>query len=121
MAQIFSAAGFQSKVINNNKLTMVQAVFWTPDIFGGAIPQSCEKDGGCRAFKIFANLGKSSVGQAWVDAWNSSWLYVRAYFSNGELIFSWDVGMFSGVTQEYLVTEIKTFKGIVDQSTDFKP
>ena len=122
MAQLFNAAGFKSQVITNNNTKMVQAVFWTPDIFGGAIPQACEKDNsGCHAMKIFANLGKATVDQKWVDAWNENWLYVRASRSSGNLIFMWDVAFLTGVSPEYAQTAIQLFKAIVDQSTDFKP
>jgi len=122
MAQLITAVGFQSKVIENNKFEMVQTIFWSQDVFSGAIPEICEKDGsGCHAMKVFANLGKTGVTQKWVDAWNNSWLYVRASFSNdGSLIFAWDVGFFSGVSPDYIASVVKTFKAIVDQSTDFK-
>lgn len=123
IAKIFGDAGFQSKVIDNNKIHMVQTVFWTSDIFSGAIPNACEDDGsGCHAFQIFANLGKDSpVNQAWMDAWNSKTLYVHASMANGELIFSWDVGLLTGITSDYIKTSAQLFKYIVDQSTDFKP
>lgn len=122
LAKLFSAAGFQSKVVDNGG-KMVQTVFWSPDIYGGALGESCEKDGsGCHAFKIFVNFGKSTVDQKWVDAWNNSWLYVHASVANnGSLIFDWDVGLLTGVTPEYIETAVKLFKQIVDQSTDFKP
>lgn len=123
MAQLFIAAGFQAKVVDNGGNKMVQAVFWTPDIFGGALAESCDKDGsGCHALKLFVNFGKSSVDQKWVDAWNNYWLYVHASIaSNGSLIFDWDVGLLSGVTPEYIETAMKLFKSIVDELTNFKP
>ena len=122
MAQLFKAAGFQSEVADNGGTKMVHTVFWTPDIFGGALPQVCEKDGStCHGMKIFANLGNAGVDQKWLDSWNNSWLYVRASNTNGNLIFSWDIGLFTGLSPDYLVTAIKLFKQIVDQSTDFKP
>src|SRR5262249_2050758 len=62
MAQLFTAAGFKAQAIDNNGTKMVQAILWTQDIFAGAFPEACEKDNsGCRAMKIFANLGKASV------------------------------------------------------------
>ena len=122
MAQLFGSAGFQAQVVQNGNLKMVRAVFWTADIFGGAIPEACEKDGsGCHAMKVFANLGKATVDQNWINGWNNTWLYVRCSIAGGNLIFAYDIGLFTGVSPEYIVTGIKLFKAIVDKSTDFKP
>jgi len=122
MAQLFNAAGFKSQVIDNGGIKMVQTIFWTEDIFGGALPEACEKDNsGCGAMKIFANLGKATVNQKWIDGWNDTWLYVRASRSSGNLVFTWDVAFLTGVSPEYVQTAIQLFKAIVDQSTDFKP
>jgi hypothetical protein len=122
MAQLFNAAGFKSQVVENNGVKMVQTVFWTPDIFGGAIPFGCEKDNsGCGGMQIFVNFGKAPVDQKWVDAWNDRWLYVHASRSSGNLVFTWDIGFLTGVSPEYVQAAIKLFKAIVDQSTDFKP
>ena len=123
MAQLMTAAGFQSQVINNKKVEMVRTIFWNADgIFSGAIPMGCEKDGsGCGSYKIFANLGKSAVGEKWVSAWNSSWPFVRAYIaSDGSLIFTWDVPLLTGATPAYVESAVQLFKLIVDKSTDFK-
>jgi hypothetical protein len=124
IAQLFNDAGFQSKVVDNDGTHMVVTSFWSDQVFSGAIPQSCEKDGsGCHAFKLFANLGADTgVSQAWVDAWNNNWLFVRAYkLENGSLIFAWDVALLTGVTPDYVKTTAKLFKTIVDESSDFKP
>jgi hypothetical protein len=124
IAQLFNESGFQSKVVDNNNIHMVQTLFWTDQVFSGAIPQACDKDGsGCHAFKIFANLGpETGVSQAWIDAWNNDWLYVRVYKAkDGSLIFSWDVALLTGVTPDYVRTSAKLFKSIVDDSSDFKP
>jgi hypothetical protein len=124
IAQLFNDAGFQSKVVDNDGTHMVVTGFWSDQVFSGAIPQSCEKDGsGCHAFKLFANLGSDTgVSQAWIDAWNNNWLFVRAYkLENGSLIFAWDVALLTGVTPDYVKTTAKLFKTIVDESSDFKP
>lgn len=124
IAKLFADSGFQSKAVDNDGTQMVVSTIWNDQIFSGAIPQSCEKDGsGCHAFKIFANLGPDTgVSQAWIDSWNNSWLYVRAYkVENGSLIFSWDVALLTGVTPEYIKAVPHLFKSIVDESTDFKP
>jgi hypothetical protein len=124
IAQLFSEAGFQSKIIDNNNTHMIQTLFWTDQVFSGAIPEACEKDGsGCHAFKVFANLGPDTgVSQAWIDAWNNNWLYVRASKTqDGSLIFTWDVALLTGVTADYVRVSAKLFKTIVDSSSDFKP
>ena len=124
IAQLFTAAGFRSKVIDNNNTRMVQSEFWGADVFAGAIPEACAKDGsGCGAFKIFANLGTDSgVDDAWVAAWNNTWLYVRAIkLDNGALVFAWDVALLTGVTPDYIKASAQLFKAIVDASSDFKP
>jgi Putative bacterial sensory transduction regulator len=122
MAQLMTAAGFQSKVIENNKTEMVQTIFWSQDVFSGAIPLACEKDGsGCHTYTIFANLGKASVAEKWINAWNANWPFVRAYLGNdGTLIFSWDVPLLTGATPQYVESAVQLFKLIVDKSTDFK-
>jgi hypothetical protein len=122
MAQILTQAGFQSKAVDNGGTHMVRSLFWSEDIFSGLIPEVCDKDGPCHAYKLFANLGKDSgVNQAWIDAWNSRWLYVHATLSDGSLIFAWDVAVLTGVTPEYVASTAKLFVAIVNESTDFKP
>ena len=84
---------------------MVLVAFWNDQIFSGAIPQACEKDGsGCHSFKLFANLGKDTgVDQAWINAWNNSYYYVRAFkLQDGQLIFEWNVALLTGVTPDYI-------------------
>ncbi len=124
IAQLFNDAGFKSKVIKNDQTEMVQTIFWSEDVFSGAIPQACEKDGsGCHAIEIFANLGSDSgVDDAWINAWNAQKLYVRAFKSDkGDLIFELDVGLFSGASAEYIKNCAQVFKRVVDTSSDFKP
>ena len=59
MAQLFNAAGFKSQVIDNGGTKMVQTIFWTEDIFGGALPEACEKDNsGCGAMKSSRTLAR---------------------------------------------------------------
>ena len=61
-------------------------------------------DGGCRTLEIFANFGKSpSVNQAWLNAWNRSKVSVKAYRSSNNLIFSYDLPLFTGVTADYII------------------
>lgn len=123
LAQLMKDAGFPSKVIDNNG-KIVQSVFWNDQIFSGIIPQGCEKDGsGCHSLKLFANLGKDTgTDQAWLDAWNSSYFYVRAYkLKDGQLIFEWNIALLNGVTPDYIKLAATFFKSTVDEFTDFKP
>jgi hypothetical protein len=124
LAQLFTEAGFPSKVIDNNKTHMVQTQFWTEDVFSGAIPEACDDDGsGCHVFKIFANLGADAgITDAWINAWNSRYWFARAYkLDNGALIFAFDVPLWTGLTPDYIKTAAAMFKKSVDESTDFKP
>jgi hypothetical protein len=124
LAQLMNDAGFASKVIDNGGVTVVLVTFWNDQIFSGAIPQACEKDGsGCRSFKLFANLGKDTgVDDAWINAWNRSYYYVRAFkLPSGELVFEWNVALLTGLTPDYIKLAALAFKSAVDDSTDFKP
>jgi Putative bacterial sensory transduction regulator len=123
LAQLMNDAGFASKLIDNSG-PVVLVAFWNDQIFSGAIPQACEKDGsGCHSFKLFANLGKDTgVDQAWINAWNNSYYYVRAFkLQDGQLIFEWNVALLTGVTADYIKLAAIAFKSAVDESTNFKP
>jgi hypothetical protein len=122
-AQLFTDAGFKSKVIVlKNKSRIVQTEFW-PGVYSGVIPQACNKEGECRAYQIFANLGKDNTGvtRKWIDAWNVQKLFVKAILSNGALIFVWDIALLAPVSPDYIKQSAKVFKYLVDLSTDFKP
>jgi hypothetical protein len=125
VAQLLNDAGFPSKVIETkNGDHMVVSAFWNDQIFSGAIPEACEKDGsGCHAVMLFANLGKDTgVDEAWLDAWNKSYWYTHVFkLDSGELVFYWHVGLLTGVTPDYIKLAAKLFKANVDASTDFKP
>ena len=115
-------AGFASKLIDNNG-PVVLVAFWNDQIFSGAIPQACEKDGsGCHSFKLFANLGKDTgVDQAWINAWNNSYYYVRAFkLQDGQLIFEWNVALLTGVTPDYIKLAAIAFKSAVDEFDQFQ-
>jgi hypothetical protein len=54
--------------------------------------------------------------------WNRSRIGVKAYrIPTNELIFEYDLSLFTGVTADYIVHAAKFFKQAVDASTDFKP
>jgi Putative bacterial sensory transduction regulator len=125
VAKLFSQASIPSEVMEDdkhNKMVVVQ--FWGKDLYSGVITEHCEKDGsGCRTLEIFANFGKSpNVNQAWLNAWNGSKIGVKAFRTeSNDLIFEFDLPLFSGVTPDYIVRVAKFFKVAVDSSSDFKP
>jgi len=123
LAALFNEAGFRSTVVQKQGGKVVQTEFWSADVFSGAYPVHCEKDGPCHGYKLFANLGRDSgVDEAWLDAWNSRLVYVRAFkLPSGELIFAWDVPVLTGVSPDYVKLTATLFKTIVDLATDFKP
>jgi Putative bacterial sensory transduction regulator len=90
------------------------------------LTEFCEKDGsGCRTLHFFANFGKqeqSAVDAKWIDAWNRTYVGAKAFtLKNGELIFSYDLPLLSGVSQDYIVRFTNFYKGLVDTSFKFKP
>lgn len=131
IAQLFTAAGFNSEVYDNKTgdkttIRMVRIQFWPNDssTFAGALPIWCKTDNPsiCNGMSIFANLGKSSVDANWVSSWNNRIYFVRAYLlDNGALIFSFDLLLQPGVSPDYIKTAVAAFKAAVDLSTDFKP
>ncbi len=123
VVQLLNAASIPSEVVEDDKHNKwVVAQFWGKDLYSGVITEHCENDGGCRTLEIFANFGKSpSVNQAWLNAWNRSKVSVKAYRSSDNLIFSYDLPLFTGVTADYIITVAKFFKAVVESSTDFKP
>ena len=130
IAQIFNAAGFPSQVaddkINDKKtIRIVVTHFWGNDnTFGGAFPEACSQDNPnvCQAMQIFVNLGKTGVDSKWVNAYNATYLYVRAYqYDDGSLVFVFDFPLVPGVTPDFIKTAVTVFKAAVDASADFKP
>ncbi len=108
----------------NDGSSMVVMPFWGPQVWSGIILQFCEKDGsGCHLLHFLANVGKQpSISADWVNAFNASFYYVKALkLTNGELAFTYDIGMWPGVTQNQIVQMTGMFKAIVDNSFKFKP
>ncbi len=131
IAELFTAVGFNSQAIDNKvgdnqSIHMVRTQFWPNDnsTFAGVLPIWCKKDNPkiCNAIDIFANLGKSSVDQKWINAWNNQIYFAHAYLlDNGSLVFSFHVLLQPGVTADYIKTAAVAFKTAVDLSTDFRP
>jgi hypothetical protein len=111
VVQLLNAASVPSEVVEDDKHNKwVVAQFWGKDLYSGVITEHCE------------NFGKSpSVNQAWLNAWNRSKVSVKAYRSSDNLIFSYDLPLFTGVTADYIITVAKFFKAVVESSTEFKP
>ena len=123
IAQLFTAAGFPSSVsVGSDKVPYVQVQFW-PNTVAGVAPGYCNKDGtNCNAYKLIAIISnETSIGDAWTDAWNGYYYFVRAYKDGTDLYFTWDILLAPGVTPDYIKTTASIFKSIVDDSTNFKP
>lgn len=123
IAQLFSAAGFPSKaVVTKDNAHIVQTEFW-PNTASGVAAAYCTKSGGaCHAIKIMAIfVNAASVGDTWINAWNSQFFFVRGYKSGKDLVFTWDILLYPGVSADYIKTAAAVFKSIVDESANFKP
>ena len=123
LARIFSAAGIKSSVEKlQNGVQIVKMEIW-PDTYSAALPSNCKDDGTqCGGYQIFVNLGDTGVNDAWLQAWNSRYLFVRTYkLDNGAQIFRWDGLTRGGVTPDNIALSAVIFKNIVEQATDFKP
>lgn len=122
-AQLFTAAGFSSQatVEQDNKTPMVATQFW-PNVGSGVLGNACDNNGACPAYSILAIFSnEKSINDAWVTAWNSKMLFVKAYKDGDSLIFEWDVMLAPGATSAYVEATAQVFKAIVDESTNFKP
>jgi len=123
LAQLFTAAGFSSKVVvTKDNQRIVRTQFW-PDTASGAEAAYCKKDGStCNAYKLVAIISnEKNIADNWTNAWNSRYFFVRAYKDGDDLVFTWDVLLYPGVSADYVKTTATIFKSIVDDSTDFKP
>src|SRR6202035_2719602 len=79
--------------------------FWGDQLYSGILPTFCQSDGtACKQLKFFANFGKqSTVDAAWINAWNYNYVGVKCLTTDGgELLFSYDLPIFSGVTGDYI-------------------
>jgi Putative bacterial sensory transduction regulator len=111
------------KTFDDNTAVVVLPL-WGDDLYSGVLTEFCEKDGsGCHTLHFFANFGKQqSVDSAWMDAYNRTYVGVKVYtLDNGELVFTYDLPLFSGVSQDYLLRFLSFYKGVVDEAFKFKP
>lgn len=96
---------------------------WPSPIASGIVLEQCEKDGsGCHWLGYQADLGKqSSITPAWVNAFNGHFLAAKAFInSGGELIFSLQITLYPGISQDEIVWYTGFFKRVVDDSFNYK-
>jgi hypothetical protein len=108
----------------DNGTSVVVFPVWGDQVYSGVALQNCEKDNsGCYVLTFFANFGKQpTINQAWINGWNSNFFQVHAYtLSTGEVVFSSDLMILSGVPPEYITSYASFFKKVVDNSSTYKP
>ena len=123
LARIFTAAKFKSSVEKlKNGVQIVKMEIW-PDTYSAAYPIFCKNDGTeCGGYQIFVNLGDTGVNDAWIQAWNARYSFVRTYMlSKDQQIFEFDEFTQGGVTSQNIALSAAVFKKVVEESSDFKP
>jgi hypothetical protein len=123
-AQIFTAAGFPAKsaVTSDNKTHFVSTQMW-PNTTTVVVGASCDNDGSnCTAYQMLTMLqNEQSIGDAWTDAWNADFIYVKALKSGDSLVFEADVLLDPGVTAAYIQATAQLYKNIVSGAATFDP
>jgi hypothetical protein len=108
----------------NDGTSLVSFPAWGTQVYSAVDVENCEKDGsGCYALDFFANFGKQpTITQSWMDNWNNQFFAVRVFpLSDGEIVFSADCMVLTGVTPAYITAFAGFFKQVVDQSASYKP
>jgi hypothetical protein len=130
LAQLLSGFSIDGKQIQTEVKTfddntaMVVLPFWGDKLFSGVLLDHCDKDGGgCATLQFFANVGaQSNLAPNWVNAFNGAFYGAKAYtLKSGQLLFTFELLLFTGVTKDYLMTTTAVFKNLVDKSFTFKP
>jgi len=109
---------------NNDGTSLVTFPIWGDAVYSAINVENCEQDGsGCYVLDFFANFGKQpSLTAAWMNAWNDQFYIARVYpLSNGEIVFSADLVILTGVTPDYVTAFAGFFKQVVDNASTFKP
>ena len=113
------------QITNNSDGTyLVTFPVWGSAVYSAINVENCEKDGsGCYVLDFFANFGQqSTLTAAWMNAWNDQFYVARVYpLSNGEIVFTADLMILSGVTPDYVTAFAGFFKQVVDNASTFKP
>jgi hypothetical protein len=97
---------------------------WGSQVYSAVNVENCEKDGsGCYALDFFANFGKQpSIDANWMANWNNQFFVARVFpLSDGEIVFSGDLMILSGVTPDYITAFAGFFKQVVDNAATYKP
>ena len=108
----------------DNNTAVVTFPVWGDQVYSGISVENCEKDNsGCYVLEFFANFGQqSTINAAWMNAWNGQFYATRVYsLASGEVVFSADLMILSGVTPNYITGFAGFFKKVVDESSTFKP
>jgi len=130
LAQILNGLTIDNKPINmtvktfDDKTGGVIIPFWGDQLYSGVLPIQCQPDGtGCKTLQFFANFGKqSSVDMNWMNSWNDYYLGVKvSVMDNGEMLFEYDLPLFSGVSADYIRNCTVFFKAVVDTAFTYKP
>lgn len=104
--------------------SVVVLPLWGTQLWSGVGLEYCEKDGsGCTKLHFFLNMGKQpTVNANWINAFNRKYIGVKVYtLDNGELDFTYDLPLGSGITSDYILWTTRFFKVVVDESFKFKP
>ena len=108
---------------NNDGTSLVTFPVWGSGVYSAITVENCEQDGsGCYVLDFFANFGKQpSLNAAWMNAWNDQFYIARVYpLSNGEVVFTADLAILTGVTPDYVTAFAGFFKQVVDNASTFK-
>ena len=125
VAKAVSGTTINPQVTKNNDGTyLVTFPVWGDAVYSAINVENCEQDGsGCYVLDFFANFGKQpSLSASWMNAWNDQFFIARVYpLSNGEIVFTADLVVLTGVTPDYVTAFAGFFKQVVDNASTFKP
>jgi hypothetical protein len=109
---------------NNDGTYLITFPIWGSAVYSAINVENCEQDGsGCYVLDFFANFGQQpTLTAAWMNAWNDQFFIARVYpLSNGEVVFTADLMILTGVTPDYVTAFAGFFKQVVDNASTFKP
>jgi hypothetical protein len=82
----------------------------------------CE-DEGCRLLSFTVYFGQQShIDANYINAWHYAWRFVKLYRDKKDnLIFKWDVHLFSGVPPNYIRDAASMYAHMLKKLLEFKP